>query len=429
MSGAVTTQQIEAVEKAVHDFREANEQALAEKADKGYVSAQVQERVDALNAQIDAKLEAVQTRVDGVERAGQVAGLYGSDAEPASKHQVEGIRQFRAATSMIQGVGITEQQAKLYNPGFDAWMRNGEISADMSVGSNPDGGYLVSPDTTGRMVMKSYETSPMRQLANVQSITADALEGALDEGEGDAGWVSERGTRGTTNTPEVGRWRIPVHELYAQPRLTQKLLQDAGIDVAAWMAEKTGSKFSRVENAAFVTGDGSGKPRGFLSRTVSTDDDDSRAAGVVRYFPTGAAGAFAGSNPGDVLIDALYSLKDAYAQNALWVMRRSTEAEVRKLKDGDGNYLWQPDFQQRGATSLLGHGIRRLEDMPAIAADAFSIAVGDWREAYQIVDRLGITVLRDPYTQKPWVLFYTTKRVGGDAVNFEAYRIVKFAAS
>jgi len=280
----------------------------------------------------------------------------------------------------------------------------------------------VNPDTSGRIVQRVFETSPMRAYASVQVISTDALEGLFDLNEASSGWVGETDARAETNTPQIGKWRIPVHELYARPHATQKLLDDASINMEAWLAAKVADKFARDESAAFVNGNGVNRPRGFLTYGAGTT-----LPGQIEQLPTGASGAFAAApNGGDVLVDALYSLKAPYRANAVWAMNRSVLRAVRKLKDSDGAYLWQPGIQAGQPSAIMGYPVASFEDMPNLGANSLSIAVADWREAYQIVDRVGIRTLRDPYSSKPYIQFYTTKRVGGDVVNFEAIKLIRF---
>ncbi len=317
-----------------------------------------------------------------------------------------------------------------YKAAFDTFLRKGEevMGPDerkaLSVGTDPDGGYVVNPDLSGRIVMKVFESSPMRAYASVQVISSDALEGLFDLNEASSGWVGETDSRAETNTPQLGKWRIPAHELYAKPKATQKLLDDASINMESWLASKVAEKFARDEANAFVVGNGSNKPRGFLTYASGTT-----LPGTIERFPTTVNGAFAAApDGGDVLINALYGLKQQYRANATWFMNRATLKLTRKLKDDDGAYLWSPGIAAGQPASLLGYPVASFEDMPDPATDSLSIAVGDMREAYQIVDRIGIRTLRDPYSAKPYVEFYTTKRVGGDVVNFEAIKLIEFTS-
>jgi HK97 family phage major capsid protein len=327
------------------------------------------------------------------------------------------------------GSAVTEEQ-RAYKNALLAYVRRGpavssEIQAALSVGSDADGGFLVHPDLSGRIVKLVFETSPVRQVANVVTIGTDALEGINDLDEAGAGWTGETDARNETTSPKIGEYRIPAHELYAEPRATQKMLDDASLDIEAWLAGKVADKLSRLENASFFAGDGVKKPRGFLTYAAGTPS--ASAFNVIEQVVSGANGAFAGTNPGDALINLVYALKSAYRQNAVFMLRRATLAAVRRLKDGQGNYLWQPDFQQRQGGTLLGFNVVEAEDMPALAANSLSIAFGDFNAGYQIVDRAGIRILRDAYTAKPYVKFYTTKRTGGDVVNFEAIKLMKFS--
>jgi HK97 family phage major capsid protein len=317
-----------------------------------------------------------------------------------------------------------------YKAAFDTFIRKGEEVMGveerkaLSVGADPDGGYVVNPDLSGRIVMKVFESSPMRAYASVQVISSDALEGLFDLNEASSGWVGETDSRSETNTPQLGKWRIPAHELYAKPKATQKLLDDASINMEAWLASKVAEKFSRDEANAFVVGNGTNKPRGFLTYGSGTT-----LPGTIEQFPSGVNGALAATpDGGDVLINALYGLKQQYRANATWFMNRASTRLVRKAKDSNGSYIWVPGIAAGQPASLLGYPVAAFEDMPDPATNSLSIAVGDMRESYQIVDRLGIRTLRDPYSAKPYVEFYTTKRVGGDVVNFEAIKLVKLGS-
>ena len=297
----------------------------------------------------------------------------------------------------------------------------------MSAGSDPDGGYLLPPSTVGRMVSKLYEQSTMRQLATVQAISTDKLEGIVDNNEADAGWVSELGTRSDTTTPQVGKYEIQAHEMYAMPKASQKILDDAAVNVESWLAGKVADKFARVEGAGFTTGTGVGQPRGLFSYTTAATGDDSRAWGQFEHVVTGASGAFH-TTKADPLQDLLGAFKDQYLQRASWLMRREVRTAIRKMKEATSDrYLWEPSLQMGQPDRLLGYPARVDQYVPAIAANSLSLAFGDFAEAYTIVDRMGIRTLRDPFTAKPYVVFYSTKRTGGGAVNFEAVKFLKFS--
>lgn len=320
-----------------------------------------------------------------------------------------------------------------YKAAFDKFMRTDEkkLSGDelkaLSVGNDGDGGYVTHPDLTGRTVAKIFETSPMRAYASTQVISTDSLEGLYDTGEAGSGWVGETESRPTTSTPDFKRWSIPVHELYAQPAATQKILDDGNIDIEGWLATHVSKKFARDESAAFVNGTGVATPRGFLTYPDFATEGVYEL-GAIEQFDTGANGAFvAAPNGGDILFDAIYGLKAEYRSNATWFMNRATTKTVRKLKDNDG-YLWSPGIANGQPAQLAGYSVAPFEDMPDPATGTLSMAFGDMRSAYQIVERMGMRVLRDPYTAKPYVLFYTTKRVGGDVIDFDALKLIRFSA-
>jgi HK97 family phage major capsid protein len=422
--------------KAAHDeflriveaFREKNDKRL-EQLEKGAADAVTKDEVEKLNKAISDAETAMKGRLDAIEaKANRSALLTGGGA---------GADEIKAAAAFAKMLGATDMgvdEFRAYKGSLDTYLRKGEATPvtdrkTLSVGSDPDGGYLVTPDTSGRIIAKVYETSPIRQYATVVTIGTDAFEGMIDNDEADAGWVGEKDDRKDTDTAKLGKWAIPVHEMYAQPVATQKVLDDATIDLEAWHAGKVSKRFARVENAAFIKGDGELKPRGLLAYPVSAVKDDTRPWGTFEYIATGKNGAFADANPFDKLIELVYSLKAAYRQNAAFLMARRSVAEVRKIKDGNGNYLWQPGAQAGQPSSLMTFPVVEGEDMPAIAANSLSIGFGDIGETYTIVDRAGITVLRDPFTKKGFVKFYTTRRTGGGAVNFESFKLLKFAAN
>lgn len=411
------------IKTAFEQFKEANDERLKQIEAKGAADVVTSQKVDAINATISD----LQAQLADVATKAAAASINGPGQSEVVKAAAEFTRE--------RGVEISTEDYQAYKASLNVYMRKGQatpagVMAAMSVGSDPDGGYSVTPDMSGRIVTRVYETSPMRSVASVITIGTDSIEGFNDLGEGDAGWVSEQGARDETDTPQLGKWSIPVHEIYAMPKTTQKLLDDSMFDIEGWLAGKTADKFARVENAAFLTGDGTGKPRGLLTYTTAATADATRAWGSFQHVNTGTSSGFGTApNGSDKLIDLVFTLKAAYRNNAAWMMNRGTLAEVRKLKDGDGNYLWQPDFSQRQGGLLLGYNIAEAEDMPAVAANSLSIAFGDFRETYTIVDRVGIRVLRDPFTSKGFVKFYTTKRVGGGAISFEACKFLRFGTA
>jgi len=388
------------------EFRSANDERLAEIERKGAADPLTEDKVDRLNAQVSMLGDQI-ARFDTMLR------------RPAAGGERPGA---------VDGTRIERRRAFLdfVRKGVDQALPALERKA-LSVGSDPDGGYLVPSDMTGRIVTRIRDSSPVRAVASVQTISTDALEGIRDIDEAGAGWVAETGARTETVTPSLGKWRVPVHEMYAEPRATQQLLDDSAVDAEGWLEAKLAERFARLEAAAFVTGDGAGKPRGFLSYATAAQADGARAWGVIEHVGTGASGAFAASDPADVLVDAVYRMKAGYRAGAVWMMPRTVVQAIRKMKAAASDeYLWQPSLQLGQPATLLSFPVIEAEDMPAPDASSLSIAFANFRTAYQIVDRQGIRVLRDPFTAKPYVKLYTTRRVGGDVVQFEAIKLIRF---
>jgi HK97 family phage major capsid protein len=409
-------------------FKAANDDLQAQVKKLGAADAVVADKVDKLNAQLDESAAAIKKRADEIETKLNRLALGGGGASDAEEAKAAA----RFAEERGQAIDLDEYRA--YKKGLLGYMRKGartgEEQKTMSVGSDPDGGYTVTPDMTGRIVKKIFETSPMRQVAAVTTIGTDRMEGFNDRDENGCGWVGETQPRPATGTAQLGKWEIPVHEIWAFPQTTQKLLDDSMFDIEAWLADKTSDKFTRTENTGFVTGDGVLKPRGLLSYDTAATDDATRAWGVFQHTATGTSAGFGTTTNGtDKLIDLVYSVKAAYRQGAAFLMNRQTVGAVRKLKDGQGNYVWQPSLSAMQGGLLLGFPITEMEDFPAIAANSLSIAFGNFKEAYQIIDRVGIRVLRDALTNKGFVGFYTTKRVGGAALDFDAAKFLKFGTS
>ena len=399
----------------------------------------IQKSLDAAveaKAAMDAALKAEAKEREELELKVNRLGISATSTETAKK-AVE-VKTFNdVLTSLAASRGrahtpLDEKGYDEYKTAWNRWFRDGEkaLSADeaktLQVGSDPDGGYFVTPDMSGRIVKKVYETSPMRQYASVQAITTDALEGIEDLGDAGAGYAGEMSQGSDTTTPQIGKWRIPVFWIDTEPKATQQLLDDAAVDVEAWLAAKVADKFSRFENNEFVNGNAN-KIRGFAKGySTSADSGSGVTWGTIGHVATGVSGDFAASAKGDKLYDLMGTLKSAYLPGAAWFTNRAVVTAIRKFKDGQNNYLWQPSFIAGQPETIMGYPVARMEDMPALAANSYSLGFGDMGAAYQIVDRLGIRVLRDPYTAKPFVKFYTTKRVGGAVVNFEAIKLMKF---
>lgn len=322
---------------------------------------------------------------------------------------------------------ICKAQAEVEYLGIGEDEKVNMLKKDIVAGSGPDGGYYIMPDRAGSIVTRVFETSPVRPLCSVVTTTSDVWETVLDDEEFSAGWVGEVEARPTTDTAEVGLIRIPIHEVFAKPRATQKMLDDSGFDIEAWINGKVSRKFSRFENSAFVTGNGSKKPKGFLAYSAWASAGTYERNKVEQITATGTAGSL--TQPND-LIKLQNSLLEDYQTGASWGMHRDTFASIMQLKDTAGQYLLDPRILKTGTDKiLLGKNVTFMADIPKVAANALAVVYADWREFYTIVDRFGIRLIRDIYMQKPFTLFYTTKRVGGGVTNFEAGKILKINAS
>ena len=317
---------------------------------------------------------------------------------------------------------------------FRDYMRSGESAGlkaleekALSAGSGADGGFLVPVPAEREILRRMTAASPIRAIASVREISTATYRKAFSTSGPASGWVAEADPRPETNNQKLADMSFPAMELYAMPAATQSLLDDAAVDVELWIAEEVDSAFAEQESAAFVNGNGVNRPAGFLSYPKST-----MAAwswGKTAYVPTGAAGALPAANPSDVLVDLIYSVRAGYRQNARFVMNRKTQSSIRKLKASTGEYLWQPPTGLGQSASLMNFPLVESEDMPDISADSFSIAFGDFQRGYLVVDRRGVRILRDPYSAKPYVLFYTTKRVGGGVQDFDAIKLLKFGTA
>ncbi len=303
------------------------------------------------------------------------------------------------------------------------------INAGLSTDSAPDGGFTVVPYLSPVMTERLHAISPMRQLARTEVIATDVFEEIADTGEGGAEWVAEREARGDTVSPTLHKLSVPVHEISAMPKITQRLLDDSTFDLATWLTGHISQRFARKEGAAFINGDGVNKPRGILQYDTADTDDDARAWGTIQTTPTGKADGFLAPttsvSPADALIDLTYTLKPEYRAGASWIMNRKTAAIARKFKDTDGRFLWADSIAAGEPPRLLGFPVALDEEMPDVGAGTTPIAFGDFASGYIIVDRTGLRMLRDPFTDKPNVRFYTTKRVGGAVFNSEAIKLLR----
>lgn len=421
--------------EAWEEHKRTNDELLKAKAD-GKAVSHLEEKLAKISAALD-ELSDMKSQLDDMMLKANRPGFEATD-----KAGAEELRAFNLHLAAEYQRAGKSRPAELdqktygnYKSGFlklTRGIRYDHLDTDeqkaLSAGSDPDGGYLLPASTAGRVVSKLYEKSVMRQVAEVVTISTPKLGGLVDNDEADAGWVGELGSRTETDTPQVGKWEIEAFEMYASPKASQTLLDDSAIDVEAWLAGKVADKFARVEGAAFLQGNGIAKARGLCAYPTAATADDSRAWGTFEHVNTGANGAFH-TTKADPIQDLIGAMKDEYLQNASFLMRREVRTAIRKMKEATSDrYLWEPSLQAGQPDRLLGYPSRVDQFMPAIATGSLSLAFGDIKQAYTIVDRIGIRTLRDPYTSKPYVVFYSTKRTGGGAVNFEAVKFLRFAA-
>jgi HK97 family phage major capsid protein len=391
--------------------------------------SEVTERVHALGSAWEQFKQVNDARLKEIERKGHADPLYGehlsriSDALDQHKRRMDKIETAHGRPGVEMhvpfGADAGEYKTAFCNylrKGMDAGLEQLQLKALSTTAA--DGGYLITQlmsDTLTRIV---NESSPMRSLASIETISTDSLDLIEDTGDMSAAWVAEADSRDDTTTAQIGKNNIPTFEMYAQPKATQKLIDDASIDIERWVAEKVADKFARLESTAFIGGNGTTAPKGILSYTGGT------SFGQVEQVLSGSDGAVTA----DGLVQLYYALKDEYAKRATFLMHRATVQAIRLLKDATTEqYLWQPGLAAGHPDTLLGVPVALAADMPTPANDALSVAVGDFKRAYLIVDRVGIRTLRDPFTAKPYVRFYTTKRVGGEVVNTEAVKLLKLA--
>lgn len=314
---------------------------------------------------------------------------------------------------------------------FEGWLRSGSGAVEMkalSGASDGAGGYAIPREIDAMVDETLAGISPIRAIANVVKVGSSGYRKLVSSGGVASGWAAETGARAETNTPTFNEVHPPMGDLYANPAASQAMLDDAAFDVEQWLANEIATEFARAEGAAFVGGTGTNQPKGFLNQPVATTGDATRAFGTLQYLASGADGDF-DEDPADRLIDLVQALRAPYRQGAVFVMNSSTLGRIRKLKTSDGEFLWQAGIAAGQAATLLGYPVVEAEDMPDIDSDSLSIAFGNFKAGYLIAERSETQILRDPYSNKPFVHFYAVKRVGGMVSNSEAIKLMKFAES
>jgi HK97 family phage major capsid protein len=397
---------IQALGKAFDAFKAENDARLKEIEKKGAADPLLTEKVDKINADI-AQISALKKQLDTLETAvaqGQFPG--------GGKNELDRVKaQHKDAF------------AKFFRKGAEGGLRDLEIQAGLSTLSDPDGGFLVPEDYEQAIDRVALSVSAMRRLATVRTIGTDTFKKLVNQGGASSGWVGEKGARAETNTPTLTEIAINTKEIYAMPAATQTLLDDSRVDIAGWLADEVSIEFSEQESEAFINGNGVEQPKGIAAYAMTPNA--SYAWGKVGFITSGNASLV---NDLDKLIDLQHSLKPVYRNGAAWLMNDATLATIRKMKDGDGNYIWVPGLKDGAPDTLLGKPVEIDDNVDDIGNGKYPIFFANFKRAYLIIDRQGVRVLRDPYTTKPYVLFYTTKRVGGGIVMYEAIKALKVSA-
>lgn len=395
---------IEQQGKAFEEFRKSNDERLAA-LEKDEARSELEEKTERINDELGRLSAAVDELAKKANRPG-APGAEGDEALQA-EHKSAWLRWVRK--------------------GDDAGLADIESKA-MNVGTPADGGYAV-PIQQDRDIMRLLtDLSPMRQVCRVMTVGTEDYRKLVNLGGTASGWVGETDARPATAGPTLAQLKPSFGELYANPEVTQKALDDIFFDVEGELSQDISESFAVLEGKAFLSGTGTNQPVGLLTAKTSAEADSARAFGTVQHIATGVADNFPAKDPADILIDLIYSMKAGYRTGAQFMVNSMTLAAMRKWKDGDGNYIWQPAMQNGQPGSIFGYGYVTNEDMPSAGAGAIPVVFGNFQQAYVIFDRMGIRSLRDPYTNKPFVGFYTTKRVGSMIANTQAVKFLKCAA-
>ena len=397
------TEKIGEIHRAFEEFKSKQDTVIAEEIKKGTADVVRKTEVDAINAdltKLSEELKAIELKAN---RPGA-----GSEQDQAAAEHKAAFNQF-----MRKGRedGLAELEAKALN-----------------VTTSADGGFAV-PELLDRTVLDLIkQISPVRQFANVITVGTSDYKKLVNVRGTASGWVGETSSRAETNTPQLAEVAAVMGEVYANPMATQRMLDDAFFDAEGWLASEIATEFAQAEANAFISGNGTNRPKGFLAYTINTSADGARAFGDLQMVKSGVAGGFIATttsvNPADTFIDVIHSMKSELRAGAAWMMNTLTLAAVRKFKDADGAYIWRPGMESGQPSTILGYAVAEAPGMPDVATNTFPIAFGNWQRGYTVVDRIGTRVLRDPYTNKPYVGFYATKRVGGMVVDSEAIKVL-----
>lgn len=388
-------------------FKAANDERLKQIEAKGHADPLLEAKVDKMNAGITELETKIQARMDDIEAKANRPGA---------------------------GLSPEDKAAAEYKAAFDAFARRGEFQAALSTGSDPDGGYAVPPELDRTIIDLLLNDTPMRRMATVITVGTPNYQKLFNVRGTGSGWVGETDARPETNAAQFKSITPFMGELYANPAVTQQMLEDAFFNVESWLAGEVQAEFAQQENAAFVSGDGILKPKGILAYATAATADATRAFGTLQHVVSGAASDFATPtatlSPADAIIDLIQSLKAGHRAGAMFCMNKATLGKIRKFKEAlAGQYIWQPGIAAGQPSTLFGYPVEECESCPDVGAGALPIMFGNFKRGYTIVDRIGTSVLRDPFSNKPYVHFYTRKRVGGMLTDSQAIKVLKIAAS
>ncbi|MCR9150356.1 MAG: phage major capsid protein [Rhodobacteraceae bacterium] len=354
----------------------------------------------------------------------------------AQEDRIAALDRKAAAASARPALSRAVQQEAPHRKAFAAYLRHGDDDGlrglvpegkAMSTAVAADGGYLVDPQMAETIRSSLRANASIRSIASVVTVESGSFDVLVDRSELGSGWATETGDTVETDTPQFEKITIPLHELSAMPKASQRLLDDAAFDVESWLAQRIAERFARAEAAAFISGDGNDKPMGFMTHTSVPEEEWSW--GKIGFVTTGVSGDFAAANPADAIVDLVYALGARYRANASFVMNSKTAGAVRKMKDADGRFLWTDGLAAAEPARLMGYPVLLCEDMPDIGTGAIAMAFGDFAAGYTVAERPDLRILRDPFSAKPHVLFYASKRVGGDVSDFAAIKLLKFSVS
>ena len=392
-----------ALQKAFEDYKAAND-ARIEEVKKGGSGAEFETKL----SRLEEEIKRIEKEKSELEAKMNRPGAFGKEGNEA---------------------------AESHKAAFGSWVRKGIDggladleSKALNLGSDADGGYAIPEVMSTQIYSLLQHAVPMRGVCRIIPVGNDEYRELVSLHGANSGWVGETDARPTTDAPKLAEVAPFMGELYANPEATQKSLDDIFFNVESWLSEELANTFAIAENSAFTVGDGIKKPKGLLAYPTATTTDGTRPFGTIQYHKTGVAANFPATNPSDLLVDVIHSLKSGHRTGARWMLSGLTLANIRKWKDSEGNYLWQPGLQAGQPSLVLGYPVTENEDMPALGANAFCLAFGNFQKAYTIVDRIGVRMLRDPFTHKPYVSFYTTKRVGGFLKDSESVKLVKCEA-